>query len=111
MEQGSFARKGLLAAVIGMGLLIVAGTGVLIAVIIHRMAQPHSEITAPPTASFIGKSHLLHQPAGTHIEQVTARNDGMIAVLLQGGGPDRVVLWDTAGDRIVGELDLVEPAP
>ncbi|NHN88459.1 hypothetical protein [Acetobacter conturbans] len=109
MEQGTFARRGLLAVVIGMGLLIVLGTGGLVAILIHRMSHPRQATIVPVASTILSeKPFLLHEPAGTRIESIAWQNGPVMAVRLSGGGPDRIVLWDTAAARTVGELDLVQ---
>ncbi|BCI65905.1 hypothetical protein [Acetobacter aceti] len=115
MEQSTFARRGLFAAVIGMGILIILGVGALVAIIIHRMSHPRVPVAAPagislPIAATAiqPQAFLLHEPAGTKIEQITWSNGTVMAVRLSGGGPDRVVLWDTTAGRSVGELDLAQ---
>ncbi|NHO34358.1 hypothetical protein [Acetobacter fallax] len=106
MEQSTFARRGLLAAVIGMGLLIIVGTGTLLAVIAHRMSH-HARALPPVSLQPVAeKTIVLHEPAGTIIGQISWQNGSVLAVRLTGGGPDRIVLWDTAGRRIVGRLEL-----
>ncbi|MFT8720690.1 hypothetical protein [Acetobacter sp.] len=107
MQQGNFAQRGLFAAVIGMGILIVAGVALLIAIIVHRMAHPAHSVDASQMAiAPVSKIFYLHQPVGSKIEQIEWRNGPIMAVRLSGGGPDRVVLWDTVAGRSVGELQL-----
>lgn len=113
MEQSTFARRGLFAAVIGMGILIILGVVALVAIIIHRMSHPRLPIAAPVSVSLQAgtpvippQTFLLHQPAGSRIEQIAWSNGTVMAVRLSGGGPDRIVLWDTAAGHSAGELDL-----
>lgn len=115
MEQSTFAQRGLFAAVIGMGILIILGVGALVAIIIHRMSHPRAPVAAPagislPVAATAiqPQTFLLHEPAGTRIEQIAWSNGTVMAVRLSGGGPDRIVLWDTGAGRPVGELDLAQ---
>lgn len=88
------------AAVVGMGVLIVAGVIVLGATIARRIAGP-----AAPAMPAGPALTLLDEPAGTHVVQVTATAD-RLAVLLQGGGADRVLLLDPATGQIVGRIAL-----
>ncbi len=86
-----------------MGVMIVAGTGVLIAVIAHRVVSP-----APPDAPAAGGAPLavlLDEPAGTRITGIAAAGD-RLAVQLQGGGPDRVVLLDPRSGTVTGRIAL-----
>ena len=82
-------------AITVMGVLIVAGTVLLVTLIVRRSAAPGAA-----TASV-----LLDEPAGTRIEGVSLQPD-RLAVLLQGGGPDRVLLLDAQSGRIVGRVGL-----
>jgi len=73
---------------IAMGLMILAGTGLLVAVIIHRAASPSA--TAPVALVLNG---------------IAATQD-RLAVQLQGGGADRVVLVDPHSGAVVGRIGL-----
>jgi hypothetical protein len=57
-------------------------------------AAPHAMATA-----------TLDEPAGTRIVGVAGIGD-RLALVLQGGGPDRVVLVDPANGRRLGALAL-----
>ncbi len=80
--------RALIVLVVGMGVLIVVGVGVVAATIMHRMGGP--------AAVAIAASATLDEPAGTHIATIGAAGD-RLAVLLQGGGADRVVFVDKTG--------------
>ena len=82
-------------AVIVMGVLIVVATAVLIAAMIRRQTTPAAVSLPAPAA---GGTVLLDEPAGTRIGSIVPVRDGL-ALLLQGGGPDRVVLIDPATGR------------
>ncbi len=86
--------KAMLAAVIGMGVLIVLGVAVLAVTVIRRLS------VAPMQAALV-----IDEPAGTHMLGMAAAGD-RLAVLLQGGGPDRVVLLDPRSGQIVGRVGL-----
>ncbi len=86
--------RALMAAVIGMGVLIVAGVAVLGFTIVHRLAGP----------SATGMT-LLDEPPGTHVVQVSAAGD-RLALLLQGGGVDRIVLLDPRTGQVAGRVAL-----
>jgi hypothetical protein len=88
--------RALLVLVIGMGVLIVVGVGVVAVTIVHRMggAAPHAIAGG-----------LLDEPAGTHIASVAAYGD-RLAVVLQGGGTDRVVFVDPATGKNLGRISL-----
>ncbi len=78
--------RAMLVLVVGMGVLIVAGVAVVAVTIVSRMGG-HGTIPA---------AVALAEPAGTHIAGIAAMGD-RLAVLLQGGGPDRVVVVDGRG--------------
>jgi len=94
--------RGLKIAVIVMGVLIVLATALLVATIIRRQAGASSAASSPPAGS---GTVLLDEPAGTRIGSVVAVRDG-VALLLQGGGPDRVVLVDPTTGRATERIGL-----
>ncbi len=87
--------RALVALTVGMGVLIVAGVAVIGLTIVKRMNG------APVSLADV----VLSEPAGTHIGAVSAAGD-RVAVVLSGGGPDRVVIWDVAHGRVGGRLSL-----
>lgn len=94
-EQEEGRMRLLKLAVLAMGVLIIGGLGVLVAVIATRtLAVPANAVPA-----------LLNEPAGTHIAGVSALSD-RVALQLQGGGPDRVVIVDLRNGRVVGRVGL-----
>jgi hypothetical protein len=113
--MGPGAIRALKVAVVVMGLVIVIGTGVLVAVIVKRVTQSHiggqaartEPVRVPPvlggTEPSVGGA-VLDEPAGTHIVAVAGYAEGL-AVTLSGGGPDRVVLLDR-DLRVVGRVGL-----
>ncbi len=80
--------RGLQVLVIGMGLLIVAGVAVLGVTILRRASAPALEATV----------RTLDEAPGTRIVGVTPIAD-RVGLLLQGGGPDRVVVLDPRTGR------------
>jgi len=82
-------------AVVAMGVLIVAGTVVLVAALAARMSSAPGGIA----------SAVLDEPAGTRIAGAAIAPD-RLAVQLQGGGPDRVVVLDTKAGRVLGRVAL-----
>lgn len=99
VQRGGTATRALLASVIVMGVLIVAGVAVLGITIVRRMG---SAAASGPL--------MLDEPAGTRIVSASAAGD-RVAVLLQGGGPDRVVLLDAHSGRAVGQVVLRVAGP
>ncbi|MCE2576294.1 hypothetical protein [Komagataeibacter sp. FNDCR2] len=113
-KQGS---RALLAAVIGMGVLLFIGSLGLVGVLVHRMMHPQAtqqaataHLAAPVavTAGAGGYGDLtLDEPSGTRIESVAVRPDGMVVAVLAGGDrAGRIIIWDPAGQRVVARLVL-----
>ncbi len=96
--MGASQTRALLALVIVMGVLILAGTAGLVAVVVHRLSQPRAGLTvAEPAAP-------SQEPAGTRITALVRQSDTVLAIALTGGGPDRVLVWDLAAGRAVAEI-------
>ena len=93
--------RALLAAVIVMGVLIVAGTATLLVLIAHRMS---GAIHAPP--SEVNATLELGEPEGTHISGIAAAGDRVV-LYLSGGGADRLVLIDPHRNEVVGRVAIV----
>lgn len=93
--------RALLGLVVAMGVLIVAGTAVVAVTIIHRMghATPH------PASPVAVANSVLDEPPGTRIIAASGTGD-RLALVLQGGGPDRVVLLDPASGQRLGQVSL-----
>jgi hypothetical protein len=86
------------AVTIGMGVLILIGTTVVIVTIARRMAAPSAHHMAEIALH-------LDEPAGTRIAGIAGAG-GRLAVLLQGGGADRVVLVDPDSGAVTGRITL-----
>ncbi len=84
----------MLAAVIAMGVLIVLGVATLAVTVVRRLS------VSPVQAALV-----LDEPAGTRMQGITAAGD-RLAVLLQGGGPDRVLLLDPRSGQVSGRVGL-----
>ena len=91
--------RGLKAAVILMGVLIVAGVVVLAVALGQKFG------TAVTGGALAGPV-LLDEPAGTRIAS-SAVGGERVVLQLAGGGPDRVVIYDLARARVVGRISLV----
>jgi hypothetical protein len=98
MGDGMRALK---VAVIVMGVLIVAGTMALVIGVVRRASAPVAPMAALPASV----SAVLDEPVGTRIAGIVAVRD-RLAVQLQGGGVDRVVLIDAATGTIAGRISL-----
>lgn len=92
----------LMAAVIGMGILIVAGVAVLAVVLVQRMSSVSAPIASAGPAM---AAATLDEPAGTRIVNASVGAD-RVAVVLSGGGPDRVVIVDSRSGRVVERVGL-----
>lgn len=88
-------------AVIVMGVLIVAGTAALVIGIARR--------SSPSVGPLAGLT-VLDEPQGTHIAGIAAVRD-RLALQLQGGGVDRVVLIDAATGMVAGRISLARSYP
>ncbi|MBO0711385.1 MAG: hypothetical protein J2P47_08950 [Acetobacteraceae bacterium] len=84
-------------ATVVMGVMLVVGVAVLAAVIVQRLSARSS-----PRASL---SVTLNEPPGSRIIGVTATQD-RIVLQLQGGGPDRVLLFDLRTGAQIGTIGL-----
>ena len=87
--------RALLALTVAMGLLIIAGTTFLGILIFRRLAVPATSVSRLS----------LEEPAGTHIAGMTALGD-RLAVRLEGGGPDRILLIDPVRGTVLGHIGL-----
>ncbi|HEX5326093.1 MAG TPA: hypothetical protein VFW75_05460 [Acetobacteraceae bacterium] len=86
----------LTAVTVAMGVLILLGTTVLVITLVERSGGPSPAAIA---------SVILDEPAGTRISGIAAVAD-RLAVALQGGGPDRVVLIDPRSGAVAGRITL-----
>ena len=92
-------------ATVVMGVLIVVGTTGLIIGVARRSASP-TPASVLPAAGLPGSvSAVLDEPMGTRITGIVAVRD-RLAVQLQGGGADRVVLVDPATGAVAGRISL-----
>ena len=80
-----------------MGVLIIIGSTVVVVTIIKR--------TTTAESSDAGAAVVLDEPAGTRIGGIAAVSNGL-AVLLQGAGPDRIVLIDPSTGKEAGTIAL-----
>ncbi len=85
---------------VAMGVLIVLATTVLVVVIVRRIGG--GPAPAGPVAL------VLDEPAGTRIAGVAGTAD-RLAVQLQGGGTDRILLIDPRTGAVTGRIGLHAP--
>jgi hypothetical protein len=91
--------RGLKVLVVVMGVLIVAASGVLVAVLVKRAVAPPAPVA----------SATLDEPTGSRIA-ATALGADRLAVTMNGGGPDRVVVIDLRTGQVVGRVSLAPAA-
>jgi hypothetical protein len=96
--MGDGALRALKIAAIGMAVLIVLGTSGLFVVMMKRGASS-SSVPANLAA-------VLDEPAGTRIIGIAVVQD-RLAMQLQGGGVDRVLLVDPRTGAVAGRISLV----
>jgi hypothetical protein len=87
----------LLIAVIAMGVLIVLVTTVVVVKLVRDVVAAPASVTLTTT--------MLHQPAGSHIVTMTTV-DGRLGLLINGGGPDRILFVDPGTGQVDGQLML-----
>ena len=97
--------RALKVAVIVMGVLIVMGTIGLIVGVARRASAPAPVAAATVAPLPASMAAVLDEPAGTRIAGIVAVRD-RLAVELQGGGVDRVVLIDPATGAVAGRISL-----
>ena len=96
-----------------MGVLIIGGTGLLGVLIARRMSgaahvsasSPSASAPAPVAAGAPVPDTLLDEPPGTRVASTTLAGD-RIALALQGGGADRVVVLDLRSGRVIARIGL-----
>ena len=87
--------RGLIVLVVAMAVLIAGGVATIGITILRRT------FAAPEVA----RDAVLDEPAGTRIAGVSALPD-RLALRLQGGGPDRVVVVDLRTGQVVARAGL-----
>ncbi|MCB8875006.1 hypothetical protein [Acidisoma silvae] len=103
-------NRPLMMVVIGLGILVVLATTVVIVKVVKDIISGHShsaQVTsssmAPDTIALT--TNMLSQPAGSHIVTITGVGD-RLSVLINGGGPDRILFLDPATGHVTGQLML-----
>lgn len=107
MEQTPGTSKALLGAVIGMGLLIVAGTVTLVGVIIHRMNAGPAHPALSAHIPLQDAPHTpLSLPAGTRLISMTRVEDNLLALHVSENGHEKVLLWRVSTQSLLPGLDV-----
>lgn len=123
----------LMAAVIGMGVMIVIGTAGLIGVVVHRAMHPHQAIRPesvvatpqpvrkPPVFAMPRQgSPLTHDASneggdgapififhgGGHVLSQSVRPDGSLSLLIATPEGEQVVIWDPQANRVTARFAL-----
>jgi hypothetical protein len=100
--------KALKALVIGMGVMIIAGLG-LVVFGLYRTNHAPSGSAPTPTAKSGYFSTELPVPAGTKLDQMTAAGDRVILHITD-GDTDRILILDPQSGQITGSISLVRPS-
>ena len=90
-----------------MAVLIVVGTTVVLVVIAKRLGGAAPSPPPPETAPVAA---MLDEPMGTRITGIATVGD-RLAVQLQGGGTDRILLMDPHSGAVVGRIWLRGAGP
>lgn len=93
------------ALVIGMGVLIVAGTVTLVVLLVQRANAPSAPRVAGATPMVVAQDIVLGEPAGSRIGGIAAAG-GALAIWVVRPDGERVVLVDPASGRRSGEIRL-----
>lgn len=107
------STRPLLIAVIVMGVLVIAATGVVIVKVVQDIAGGGrapvggvaSTIVPGEPQKITLTTQMLNQPEGAHITSIATAGD-RLAVLINGGGPDRILFVDPATGAVTGQLML-----
>ncbi len=86
--------RALLTLVVVMGVLIIAGVVGVLVTIMHHISGPAFTVQT-----------VLQEPAGTRMQSVASAGD-RFAVILSGGGADRLVMIDARSGKVVGRVAL-----
>lgn len=112
MEETPGTPKALLVAVIGMGVLIIAGTVTLVGVILHRMNAGPTPLPLPLPATIPLQDNgqaAVTLPPGTRLISMARVRDDLVALHVSENGQDKVLLWRVSAHAIYPGLEF--PAP
>ena len=99
VKGGVVRMRGLKIATVVMGVMILAGTGIMLTLMIKRSSSV--PVVSIPTDLV----SALEEPSGSRIVGISVVQD-RLALLLQGGGADRVVLVDPRTGKAMGRISL-----
>ena len=108
-EQDYKTPKALMAAVVGMGLLIIAGGVILVGVVIHRMNSPQHP--AIGTTIPLTDARTAHLALGSeeHLLSMARVRDDLLALHIAGKGQERIMLWNVVTGQIQPGLEAKAP--
>ncbi|BAT18911.1 hypothetical protein [Asaia bogorensis] len=114
----------LMAAVIGMGVMIVIGTAGLIGVVVHRAMHPHQAILQERQVSaspMPGQGNIVESGAsqkrgdgaavftlhgGGHVLSQIVRPDGSLSLLIATPEGEQIVIWSPESNRVMARFAL-----
>lgn len=101
--------KALMAAVVGMGVLIIVGVMALVGVVIHRMGGPHHPAIA--TSIPLTDMHTAHLALGPdeHMLSMTRVHDDLLAIHIASRGQERIMLWNVTTGQVLPGLETTSP--
>lgn len=110
-EQDYKTPKALMAAVVGMGGLIIVGVVILVGVVIHRMSGPHHPAVATTIPLTDARTARLALGPDEYMLGMTRVHDDLLAIHIAGKGQERVMLWNVATGQVQPGLETTSPAP
>lgn len=101
MEEPEYKTpRALMAAVVGMGVLIIVGVVALVGVVIHRMNSPyHPALTSSIPLTDARIAQLALSP-DEYMTTITRVHDDLLAIHVVGDKGERIMLWNV----ITGQL-------
>lgn len=106
MEEPDYKTpRALMAAVVGVGILIVVGVVVLVGVVIHRMNSPHS--AAPASTIPLTDTHIaqLALSPDEYMTTITRVHDDLLAIHVVGDKGERIMLWNVITGQVLPGLE------
>ncbi len=100
--------RALIALTIFMGVLIIAGLGVIVVTIIHRLSNPPPVIAVAAPAGPGASAHAsIAAPKGTHLAATLAVGAHLVLHFVGTDGKDTLITLDPATGAILETIDLV----
>ncbi|MCI1244333.1 DUF6476 family protein [Acetobacter fabarum] len=108
-EQDYKTPKALMAAVVGMGVLIIVGVVVLVGVVIHRMNAPHQPALASAIPLTDARNAHLALGPDEHMLAITRVHDDLLAIQIASKEHERIMLWNVATGQVQPGLETTQP--